>query len=332
MRGGEWCCATALARDGVPCGLSPMALFMCRQWHWGRRNEGVQRGFEQQQLVDVYESPEYACAVPHERAVHAAAFVLRGSGSLLSWGVGAKPSVLIRSRALHVTGVGVFVEYLLPTRPLLRLASAVVGAEDFGLGDVPQRCWCPRARAARTMCQASARGRATHALPEHVFVCIVPAPHLRCGPGGGGFRTEGMRPAKPPAGRRVFVNHSFHAPCACPPGTSALLSCCGGTRYPPPPRAATTKTLPCTQVCVVAPQDTDRPPGPLCPRIQIPPIGPIGPILRHKCEAVQRARILRVSVAVFPPLPRRRYDCSVLTGPHAFVDDTARHRSRGHAS
>ena len=53
VRGGEWCCATALARDGVPCGLSPMALFMCRQWHWRRRNEGVQRGFEKQQLVDV---------------------------------------------------------------------------------------------------------------------------------------------------------------------------------------------------------------------------------------------------------------------------------------
>ena len=87
--------------------------------------------------------------------------------------------------------------------PLLRLASAVVGAEDFGLGDVPQRCWCPRARpcagAARTMCQASARRRATHALPEHVFVCIVPAPPpVRCGRGGGGFRTEGMRRAKQP--------------------------------------------------------------------------------------------------------------------------------------
>ena len=81
--------------------------------------------------------------------------------------------VLIRSRALHVTGVGVFVEHLLPPPPpFLRLASAVVGAEDFGLGDVPQRCWCPRARpcagAARTMCQASARGRATHALPGHM--------------------------------------------------------------------------------------------------------------------------------------------------------------------
>ena len=229
MRGGEWCCGTALVRDGVPCGLSPMALFMCREWHWGRRNEGVQRGFEQQQLVDVCGSPEYACAAPHERAVDAAAFVLRGSGSLLSWGVGAKPSVFIRSRALHVTGVGVFVEYLLPTRPLLRLASAVVGAEDFGLGDVPQRCWCPRAGAARTMCQASARGRATHALPEHVFVCIVPAPHLRCGRGGGGFRTEGMRPA------------TSRTPCVCEP----LVPCtvCLSSRHfgiaqiPPPPPA-----------------------------------------------------------------------------------------------
>ena len=51
---------------------------------------------------------------PHERAVHAAAFVLHVSGSgqlLLSWGVGAKPSVLIRSRALHVKGLGVFVEF-----------------------------------------------------------------------------------------------------------------------------------------------------------------------------------------------------------------------------
>ena len=124
MRGGEWCCATALVRDGVPCGLSPMALFMCRQWHWRRRNEGVQRGFEKQQLVDVFQSLLYACAAPHERAVHAAAFVLRGSGSgrsLLLWGVGAKPSVLIRSRALHVTGVRVFVEHRLhpppPPRP-----------------------------------------------------------------------------------------------------------------------------------------------------------------------------------------------------------------------
>ena len=188
MRGGEWCCATALARDGFPCGLSPMALFMCRQWHWRRRNEGVQRGFEKQQLVDVCESLEYACVAPHERGVHAAAFVLRGSGSgqlLLSWGVGAKPSVLIRSRALHVKGLGVFVEYLLPPPPpplpsALRRASAIVGAEHFGLGDVPQRCWCPRARrcagAATTMCQASARRRATQALPEHVFVCRVPAP------------------------------------------------------------------------------------------------------------------------------------------------------------
>ena len=117
MRGGELCCATALVRDGVPCGLSPMALFMCREPHWRQRNEGVQRGFEKQQLVDVCGSPGYACAAPHERAVHVPAFVLRGSGSgtlLLSWGVGAKPSVLIRSRALHVTGVGVFVEYLLP--------------------------------------------------------------------------------------------------------------------------------------------------------------------------------------------------------------------------
>ena len=152
MRGGEWCCATALVRDGVPCGLSPMALFMCSEPHWRRRNEGVQRGFEQQQLVDLCQSLLYACAAPHERAVHAPAFVLRGSGSgpsLLSWGVGAKPSVLIRFRALHVTGVGVFVEHRLqppPPPPLVRLASAVVGAEDFGLGDVPQRCWCPRAR------------------------------------------------------------------------------------------------------------------------------------------------------------------------------------------
>ena len=76
---------------------------------------------------------------------------------------------------------------------------------------------------------------------------------------------------------------------------------------------------------------TDRPPGPLSPRIRIPPFGPIGPISRHKCEAVQRPRVLRVSVAVFPPLPQCWYVCSVLTGPHAFVDDTAWHRSRGHA-
>ena len=119
MRGGEWCCATALARESVPCGLSPMALFMCRQWNWRRRNEGVQRGFEKQQLVYVCGTLLYAFAAPHERAVHVPAFVLRVSGSgpsLLSWGVGAKPSVLIRSRALHVTGLGDFVEYLLPPR------------------------------------------------------------------------------------------------------------------------------------------------------------------------------------------------------------------------
>ena len=35
----------------------------------------------------------------------------------MSWGVGTKPSVLIRSRALHVKGLGVFVEYLLPRPP-----------------------------------------------------------------------------------------------------------------------------------------------------------------------------------------------------------------------
>ena len=113
-------------------------------------------------------------------------------------------SVLIRFRPLHVTGLGVFVEYLLHRPPSYAWPLRFVGAEDFGLGDVPQRCWCPRARpcagAARTMCQASARRRATHALPEHVFLCVVPAPPppLRCGRGGGRFRTEGMRPAKEP--------------------------------------------------------------------------------------------------------------------------------------
>ena len=104
------------------------------------------------------------------------------------------------------------------------------------------------------MCQASARRRATHALPEHVLVCIVPAPPppppapLRSL--GRGFRTEGMPPAKQPDAyppplvrrpRRVFVTTapSSHAPRPCPPGTSAMLSCCGGTRYPlspPPPK------------------------------------------------------------------------------------------------
>ena len=240
-----------------------MALFMCRQWHSRRRNECIQRGFEKQQLVGVCESPEYACAAPRERAVHAAAFVLRGSGSgpsLLSWGVGAKSSVLIRSRALHMTGVGVFVEYLLPPPPPPPPLRSW-GCEDFELGDVPQRCWCPRARpcagAARTMCQASARGRATHAISEEVFVCIVPAappPPLRCGHGGGGFRTEGMRPAKQPDANPPPPNATA-APCVCEP----LVPCtvCLSSRHfgiaqlmwrhqiHPPPRAATTKTLPC---------------------------------------------------------------------------------------
>ena len=243
MRGGEWCCATALARDGVPCGLSPMALFMCREWHWGRRNEGVQRGFEQQQLVDVCGSLWYACAAPHERAVHAAAFVLRG---------------------VHVTGVGVFVEYLLPPRPLLRLAFPVLGAEDFGLGDVPQRCWCPRARpcagAARTMCQALARRRATHALPEDVFLCILPAPPppLRCGRGGGGIRTESMRPAKQPDAHTPPPPYVMAAPCVCDHCPLVPCTVCLSPRpfgiaqllwrhqIPPPPPAAATKTLPST--------------------------------------------------------------------------------------
>ena len=251
MRGGEWCCATALVRDGVPCGLSPMALFMCRQPHWRRRNEGVQRGFEKQQLVDVCGSRRYACAAPHERAVHVPAFVLRVSGygpSLLSRGVGAKPSVLIRSRALHVTGLGVFVEYLLPTRPLPlpRLC-------DRGGGGL----WIRGCAAALlvskgpSMCRSSedhvpSLGETQgHTRTSRGRVCVYsscPPPPLRCGHGGGGFRTEGMRPAKHPDAypppfrrpRRVCVNHSSHAPCACPPGTLALLSCCGGPRYTPP--------------------------------------------------------------------------------------------------
>ena len=46
-------------------------------------------------------------------------------------------------------------------------------------------------------------------------------------------RTPTPPPMRRP--RRVCVNHSSHAPRPCPPGTSALLSCCGGTRYPPLP-------------------------------------------------------------------------------------------------
>ena len=84
-----------------------------------------------------------------------------------------------------------------------------------------------------------------------VYSSCPPLP-VRCGRGGGGFRTEGMRPAKqpdanpPPAPRAtaapcvcVTTAPSSHAPCPCAPGTSAMLSCCGGTRYPlspPPPK------------------------------------------------------------------------------------------------
>ena len=103
-------------------------------------------------------------------------------------------------------------------------------------------------------------------------------------------------PPPPPVRRprRVFVTTaaSSHAPCPFPLGTSALLSCCGGTRYPPPAcgRRNHQNDAVCTGLCCGT-TSTDRPPGPLPPRIQTPYIGPIRPISRHKCEAVQRARV-----------------------------------------
>ena len=140
--------------------------------------------------------------------------------------------------------------------------------------------------------------------------CPPPPLPLRCGRGGGGFRTEGMRPAKQPdAFTPPPPALATAAPCVCDRCRFVPCTVCLSSRHlgiaqllwrhqiPPPSAAATTKTLPCTQVCVVAPQVLTDLRVRLPPESGSPPFGPIGPIssVRQCREAVSCAPCRRVS-------------------------------------
>ena len=107
------------------------------------------------------------------------------------------------------------------------------------------------------MCQASARGRATNASPEHVFVCIIPAPPAPSAAVVGavnlGRRACGLPNSRTPAPPAPCATA---APCVCDhhplvPCTASLSSRHFGNaqllwRHQIPPVTTTSKTLPCT--------------------------------------------------------------------------------------